>query len=173
MEEVKKNNDQYTYVLRQSTVMLITRLLICEIVVMILHYGIRFAIAQYFDFFSMKPSILVMTTEIILIQLLNLYILLAVILTWIGEQYILNPKEVIIKNGVLNTKLVTYEIANLQSMTISQNILQKIFNFGSIRLFNPVLKEEIYISNVPEPHKYGSIIQQYQPELTPLIKKQK
>jgi hypothetical protein len=58
-------------------------------------------------------------------------------------------------------------------MTISQNILQKIFNFGSIRLFNPVLKEEIYISNVPEPHKYGSIIQQYQPELTPLIKKQK
>ena len=94
-------------------------------------------------------------------------------LTWLNKHYVLNPKEVIVKTGVISTKSTTYEIANLQSMSISQNIIQKIFNFGSIKLFNPVLKEEIFLSDIPDPHKYGEIIQRYQPEMTPLIRKPK
>lgn len=173
MEEQKKNNQLYSYVERQSPVLLVGRIITSEIVIMTLHYFVRFILDQIFLFLNVKAPLFVITIEVILIQILNLYILLVAILTWLNKQYIFNPKEVIIKTGVLSTKSTTYEIANLQSMSISQNFIQKLFNFGSIKLFNPVLKEEIYISDIPNPHKYGEIIQQYQPENTPLIRKPK
>lgn len=159
--------------MRQSPVLLIARIITAELVIMILHYFVRFILAQIFLFLNTKQSLLIVTTEVVIIQILNIYILLVAILTWINKQYIFNPKEVIIKTGVLSTKSTTYEIANLQSMSISQNVIQKLFNFGSIKLFNPVLKEEIYISDISDPHKFGEIIQQYQPEMTPLIRKPK
>lgn len=173
MEEQKKNNQLYSYVERQSPVLLVGRIVTSEIVIMVLHYFVRFILDQIFLYLNLKTPLFVISIEVILIQILNLYILLLAILTWLNKQYIFKPKEVVIKTGILSTKSTTYEIANLQSMSISQNFIQKIFNFGSIKLFNPVLKEEIYISDIPNPHKYGEIIQQYQPENTPLIRKPK
>jgi len=173
MEEKQNSNLSYSYNVRQSPVLLIARIVVSEIVIMVLHYFIRFILDQIFIFLVTKQPLFVITIEVILIQILNIYILLIAILTWLNKQYIFNPKEVIIKTGVLSTKSTTYEIANLQSMSISQNIIQKIFNFGSIKLFNPVLKEEIYIADIPDPHKYGEIIQQHQPEMTPIIRKPK
>jgi len=173
MEEQKYNNRSYSYDVRQSPVLLIARIVMSEIVIMILHYFIRFILDQIFLFLNAKQSILIITIEVIIIQILNIYILLVAILTWLNKHYIFNPKEVIIKTGIINTKSTTYEIANLQSMSILQNVVQKIFNFGSIKLYNPVLREEIYISDISDPHKYGEIIQRHQPETTPLIRKPK
>ena len=173
MEEQKNSNQSYSYTVRQSHVLLITRIITAEIIIMLLHYFLRFILDQIFLSLNTKLPLLVITIEVILIQILNLYILLVAILTWLNKHYIFNPKEVIIKIGIVSTKSTTYEIANLQSMSISQNFIQRIFNFGTIKLFNPVLKEEIYITNIPDPQKYGEIIQQYQPELTPLIRKSK
>lgn len=173
MEEKQNNNQSYSYNVRQSPALLVMRIITAELVIMILHYCIRFILNLVFLSLNTKQPLSIVTTEAILIQILNLYILLIAILTWLNKQYIFNPKEVIIKTGVISTKSTTYEIANLQSMSISQNVIQKLFNFGSIKLFNPVLKEEIYIADIPDPHKYGEIIQQYQPEMTPLIRKSK
>jgi uncharacterized membrane protein YdbT with pleckstrin-like domain len=173
MEELRNNDQLYLYVLRQSPFLLILRIIVAELTIMALHYCIRFLINQGYQFFNSNPSLLIITVEVITIQIFNLYLLIVTILIWLNEYYILNPKEVIIKMGILSTKSTTYEIANLQSMSVSQNFIQKIFNFGTIKLFNPVLKEEIYLLNIPDPNKYGKIIQQYQPELTPLIRKPK
>jgi uncharacterized membrane protein YdbT with pleckstrin-like domain len=173
MEEQKHNDHSYSYTVRQSPFLLVMRIITAEVVIMIFHYFTRFILDQFFLFLNAKQPLLVFTTEVILIQVLNIYILLIAILSWLNKRYIFNPKEIIVKTGIVNTKSTTYEIANLQSMSISQNIIQKLFNFGSIKLFNPVLKEEIYVTDIPDPHKYGEIIQQYQPENTPLIRKPK
>jgi uncharacterized membrane protein YdbT with pleckstrin-like domain len=141
--------------------------------VMTIQYALRLGTGEVFRAIGSPVPAALLTIEVILLQIVNLYFLLTVILSWINEYYILNPKEVIIKTGVFTSQSVTYEFANLQSMTVNQSVWQKIFNFGTIRLFNPVLKEEIYLSNIPDPVKFGNIIQQHQPDITPIIRKTK
>lgn len=173
MTEQIINNESYSYTIRQTPVLLVLRVILSEFIIMVLHFTLRLTIEYLLNYFQATISIPILTIEVILVQLLNLYLLLTVVLNWVNELYILNPKEIVIKKGAINTRSITYELANLQSMSITQNLLQKIFNFGTIKLFNPVLKGEIYITNIPNPNKYGEIIQKFQPEMTPLIRKNK
>ncbi len=171
--EAESSINQYSYLIRRAPVLLILRIIVIEVMVMTIHFALRLGISELFKLLAVSIPPALMTIEVILVQITNLYFLLFVILSWINEYYILNPKEVIIKTGVFTSQSVTYEFANLQSMTVNQSVWQKIFNYGTIKLFNPVLKEEIYISNIPDPVKYGNIIQQHQPEITPIIRKTK
>jgi len=170
MEE-QKNNQSYSYVLHQAPFVLVSRIIVIELLIAMIHYSVRILLSQVSTYLNVTISVGFLTIEIVLLQLTNLYLVIVALLRWINTQYILNPKEVIIKTGVFTTKSVTYEFANLQSMTVTQSLIQKLFKFGTIKLFNPVLKEEIYLIDMPDPNKYASIIQQHQPEITPLIKK--
>ncbi len=173
MEQKKEHKEIYSYIIRQTTFFLVLRIVISEILIMALHFGFRILLDQIASLFSFQITYQILTAEVFLIQVLNLLLLLTVILSWTNETYTLNPKEVIIKKGIFSSRSVTYELANLQSMTINQTFIGKLFNYGSIKLFNPVLREEVYLLNIPNPYVYGDIIQQHQPEITPLIRKQK
>lgn len=172
MEEIK-SNQTYSYTIHQSPFLLILRISIVETLVMMVHYSSRVILIQLADYLNWRIPISVLTLEIAVLQLINLYLILSIVLKWINVTYTFNPKEVIVKQGVFSTKTITYEFANLQSMTVTQNMIQKIFNYGTVKLFNPVLKEEVHLIDIPTPNKFANLIQQYQPEITPLIKKQK
>lgn len=167
------SNSGYSYTTHQTPFLLILRIIITEILIMMVHYSIRILLIQLAQYLNWQTPIFLLTLEIIILQIINLYLIITIVLSWINLTYTLNPKEIMCKQGIVSTKSITYEFANLQSMTVTQNFIQKIFNYGTIKLFNPVLKEDVYLIDIPDPFKYAKIIQQYQPEVTPLIKKQK
>lgn len=171
--ENRKNDGAYSYTIHQTSFLLILRLILTEIIIMMATYSIRVLLNQITEYLNWQLPLFIITSEVIILQIINLYLIINIVLQWINLTYTFNPKEVIIRQGVFSTNSVTYEFANLQSMTIVQNIIQKIFNYGTIKLFNPVLKEDVYLIDIPDPNKYANIIQQYQPDMTPIIKKQK
>jgi uncharacterized membrane protein YdbT with pleckstrin-like domain len=171
MEEQKNEQGYYSYLIRQSVVFLVFRILTVEVLILISHFLIRYILQQLFTLINAPFSVELLFIEAVFVQFINLYFLVVVVLSWINEYYVLNPKEVVIKKGILSSRSTTYEFANLQSMTIRQSFWGRIFNYGTIKLYNPVLRTDVYLTNIPNPQKSGAIIQQHQPDITPIIRK--
>lgn len=164
MDDVSISPDKYSFTIRHTPVLLVLKILAAELLIALVSFGVRLVLIYldlniaFFSFLSLYSII------IFLLQLLNIYLILFNVFWWVGEYYILNPKEVIMKRGIANTISVTYELANLQSMTIEQSFVERILGYGHIHLFNPVLKEEVILSSIQNPQKYADIIQQTTPD---------
>lgn len=170
-----QNNEhiQQSIHLRQSPVILVMRLITVELIIFILHSLFKVVIVQIEQYVGSDIYGMIGIVEIIVLQILNIGLILQIIFSWLNTTYIINPREVIFSTGFVSRVSTTYEFANLQSMNVSQSVWGRLFNFGSIRLFNPVLKEEVTLDLIPNPDQVGRFIQQFQPEITPLIKRQK
>jgi len=171
MEEKISEQANYTYIMRQSPVFLVTRIVGVEVLMLITHFVLRYSLEQIFTLLSFPFSVQALFVEAVIIQIVNLYFLVVVVLSWVNEYYILNPKEVVIKKGIVSSRSTTYEFANLQSMTIRQSFWGRILNYGTIKLYNPVLRADVYLTNISNPEKAGTIIQQTQPDVAPIIRK--
>lgn len=172
MEESSiSTNNSYSYTIRKTTAMLIMRIVIVEVLIMTVHYLVRVLMYAIAKQLNVELSLIALTVEMVIIQVINVSLLMIGVLNWISEIYVLNPKELVVKRGIFSSQATTYEFSNLQSMTVNQSIWGRILNYGNIRLYNPVLREEVIMTNIPSPHMYGSIIQQHNPDITPLIRK--
>lgn len=87
-----------------------------------------------------------------------------VIVTWLEEYYELTPTEVIHKKGFLFRQEERYTLDHIGSITIEQGLFGRIFNFGSLKLFDWALEENIYIYLIHSPRKYHNILETLIPE---------
>jgi uncharacterized membrane protein YdbT with pleckstrin-like domain len=87
----------------------------------------------------------------ILLSLIELFLILLVTLRWTSEEYEIRNDTIVHRIGILKTMEETYSLRNLGNAAISQGVLGKIFNFGTIRIFSPLLKQEYFINNVHNP----------------------
>lgn len=157
-----------TYTLRESYFIMGTRILGIEIIFLSLSLLVKFVAEAamtsfglsgtnwYYLFFS-------------LLQIINTLFIISVVLRWAGLMYIIKPNELIIRIGIFNSKAVSYDLSALQAITLIQTWIGKIFNFGTIKLYNPVLKEDIYINNIHNPSRYAEIIKEYEKRTVGII----
>lgn len=54
---------------------------------------------------------------------------------------------------------------NVEKITINQSFIGRIFNFGSIDIFNPLLRTSVNFINIPNPKKYANHIQNIVPKV--------
>jgi uncharacterized membrane protein YdbT with pleckstrin-like domain len=106
------------------------------------------------------PSISVSLVVLFLYALLILFITL----DWITSYYILDGKSVITHSGIILSKEGSYDMAGIESVEISQGLFGKIFNFGTLTLFNPILKRDLKLKYVPDPYVKGRLIQHMHPK---------
>lgn len=92
-----------------------------------------------------------------LLVILNIFAISRLVFEWASTYYILRPGEVVLNKGGFNSRRVKYKVARVESLTIQQTLLGKIFNFGSIRIYSPVQKNIVRIKNIPDPEKYAQI----------------
>ncbi len=159
---MENNNNyarDYSYIIRRSPIVLIMRLLAAEMLILFLSLLLRIPAL----FIELQQTVINVISLyfifIIVLQLLNFYLIFRIVLGWVNEYYILKPKEIIVRSGILSINEVAYRLANLQSITIEQNLIERFFNYGTIKLYNPVLKQEVYLYQIPNPKKYLAIIQ--------------
>lgn len=84
---------------------------------------------------------------------------------WINEYYEITPKEVIYRRGLIFKKEERNTIVHLGSITIEQGILGRIFNYGTLSLFNWLLDKEITLYLIHNPRKYHHILQTLIPKV--------
>ncbi|HNT30218.1 MAG TPA: PH domain-containing protein [bacterium] len=152
------------YEIRQTPVLLFTRLVVLELLVSLLHLSIR----PLFDWLQLADLTLAGITAywlvIIILQVLNLIFFISIVLNWLSFVYIIEDDEIRVITGVLRRKQTRYGAKNLEKIQSDQNIWGKIFGYGNVTAYNPVLGRDITLHGISSPERYARILEQL-PEL--------
>lgn len=92
------------------------------------------------------------------IILINVIYIIWQLIGWYSKEYVLTDTKIIIKSGVISTKRNYMPYATIQDVNTSQNILEKLFNVGSISVFSAYDNNQMEIINISNPSEVEEII---------------
>ena len=93
----------------------------------------------------------------VIILIIILYIIWQ-LLSWYAMEYTLTDSRIIIKSGLLSTKKTYMPYATIQDVNTSQNILERLFNVGSVSVFSAYDNNEMELKNISNPSEAEEII---------------
>lgn len=152
-------------VLRESIFSFSIRLFLAEFFLGFIGISLRIPLIYLLNQFTNPLTTYISYAAIyLLFQLINIFMLVVLILDWYNRTYIIRGKDIMIKQGVfsLQEKLIQYD--NMEQINVYQSLLGRLLDFGSIRLYNPLLKTDTYLTNVPNPSKHAHTIQESVPK---------
>ena len=150
--------------IRGSTALLLGRIFLAMVGTDAVYLTIRIT------FFELNPQWISSTTlDIVffsflvfsfIVQILLIY---TVLLHWLNRRYYLEGNRLIIRKGIFTTTERTYDLKNLRSVIVTQDLLGKMLNVGTISLVitSPSISEEVFLSEVPFPHRIEQLIRAY------------
>lgn len=151
--------------IRQSIFFLVLKLLAIEtlasVAIIVFHTLIlRTDIKQIVD-----KNILVFNIPLfVVLVIVKTFVMIFVILQWLNEYYEITTKDVVRRKGLLFQKEERYLIQHIGSVTLEQGVFGRIFNFGTLKLFNWTKEKNIYLYLIHNPTKYMNILETLLPE---------
>lgn len=95
---------------------------------------------------------------LVLLILVDVAVSLSIILKWHFEYIEITSSAIIKHVGIFYKKEETFACNFIETITLNQSLPGIIFNYGTLELFDPALKEPIYIFNITGPKKYSDVI---------------
>ncbi len=92
------------------------------------------------------------------INTLKLFFIIFVSVKWITTIYEIREGEIKFRQGLIAYSQKVYLCKHIQEVICKQGFIGKIFNFGSIELYDPTLTNNLNIDCVQNPSKYADII---------------
>lgn len=159
----QNKTSQTVYFIRQSPFLLIAKLIVLEILFVSLYLAFR--LPKFFlpEVISQDIFVTWSMASILFFVIISLAQILATVLitiSWTNEYYIIRPGDILHRQGLFSLKEETFSLVNVEAFTVDQSFIGKIFNFGSIKLYSPVLKQDYYLNNVSNPIKLKKTIEQ-------------
>ncbi|MBP6979886.1 PH domain-containing protein [Candidatus Curtissbacteria bacterium] len=99
----------------------------------------------------------------LLLVFAKIYITIYIILDWLNMYYEINGEYIYTRKGVIWTTEQKFAIANFGDVTLEQNLMGRIFNFGNIKIFDTQLKKDFLMYLVHNPNKYYEILSSISP----------
>lgn len=150
---------------RQSIFFLLLKLLFLETVAstLIIGFHLFLSTSNLQNISQNTMDIFNIPLFIILVVLKTIFVIY-VIVAWLEEYYEITPIEVVHRKGFIFKREERYTLEHIGSITLEQGILGRIFNFGSLKLFDWALEKNINIYLIHSPLKYHSILEKLVPE---------
>lgn len=146
-------------ILRESVVLVIIRLIFTEA----LFGSSLLALSIVSSYINSYISISYLSVFYFIVFLgaffINIWVVLLVAIKWSTEYSEVSKDGVIKHSGILHKKNQKYVCSFVEGVKVEQSFLGMLFNYGTIELYDPSLKEQVCISNVAKPKKYSEIIQ--------------
>jgi uncharacterized membrane protein YdbT with pleckstrin-like domain len=146
-----------THLLHESIVLVIERIIVVQIIVALLSVLVYAAILGITD----SPSLLTIGLAGFALQTTDAVLIAAVILNWERTSFFITPSEVVIRRGVIELKEKVYPYSDIESIELSQDVLGKVLNYGSVYFYSQKAKEEIGITNIGRPHDYLEVLEKF------------
>lgn len=146
-------------VLRRSVFLLLINLISVEIFFDLIYIALKLP-PIYFNLSVVLQNQLMPIYFIcfVLLNVLKIIVMLIAALGWVTNRYHIGQGEIRYKSGILGHSEKIFLCNHTQEVTYDQGFWGRLFNFGSIEIYNPALKEKIYIDSVPNPSKCVEII---------------
>jgi len=81
-----------------------------------------------------------------------------IILRWANEQYIVEEDTIIHTRGIFTQSDELYSLKTIEAASVEQSLLGRLLNYGTVRVYSPVLKKEYFLQEIPNPHGMKDII---------------
>ncbi len=91
--------------------------------------------------------------------LINLMMVSSIALKWASEYTEISKEGVVRHTGILHKKEQKYACNFVEGAKLNQSFLGLLFNYGTIELYDPALKEQVYLLNIANPKKNSEKIQ--------------
>lgn len=94
----------------------------------------------------------------------KLFLVIFVIVQWLNEYYEITPSEVRFRKGLIFKREEKSKMEHIGSVKLEQGIFGRIFNFGTIKLFNWTTEKDVLLYLIHNPLKYQKILEDLLPE---------
>lgn len=111
---------------------------------------------SFYQLFSMPLYVLLVVIKLMLMGY--------IIIQWLEEYYEISTKEVIHRKGLIFKKEERFPLRNLGNVKVEQNMLGRIFHYGSLTLFDWVTGKTVDLYLIHNPLKYHRILQDIAPD---------
>lgn len=147
-------------IVRKSAIFLVVNLILLEIGFVIIYL----ILAIPFNLFAASPATGLLTTNIMIFIILLLLLTKIVVgvlicLAWVRTYYEIHTERVIHYKGILVMNETIFSTKNVQEIWLTQDVLGKIFNYGTVTLYNPVLREKFHLRGISQASKYCDLIE--------------
>lgn len=146
-------------ILKESSVLIIIRLIFTEAI-----FGLSFFLVSILLYFlgsytntSFFSSLYL--TILALGLFINIWIAILIVLKWNSEYTEVSSDGVIKHSGILHRKEQKYACNFVEGAKLEQSFLGLLLNYGTIELYDPALKEQVYLLNIANPKRNSKIIQ--------------
>lgn len=150
--------------IRESTVMLIGRIVFLMILCDVVYLIIRITVLDLNKNWVPTRDI----TFVFLIFLSSLYIIQSIIVAvlieiWSHKYCLIDNGLIIEARGFITRKERAYELKNVKSVTFQHGLLGRIFHYGSVHITitSPNIKEELELANVSQAKEIAEYIKKF------------
>lgn len=161
-----KNSFEVTHVnVRTSVVFLILKLVVLDILATataLVFFGIISSgtLSDQTNLFLISNSAFYFLTLAGFKIILTLY----VVFQWLNEYYEITPTQVVYKRGIIWRKVDVYDYAHIRSLGINQGLLGRIFNFGSLSVYDRGVYKYYYLNYIHNPDRYFKLLKTLCPD---------
>lgn len=147
-------------IVRQTPLFLGLKLVVLELVFSGIYLLLRLPLHFFeFDIPFVDETFLFYAIVFTIFTLIEVAIILWPLLQWANEYYEITHGEITHHKGVFSRSQQIYSLDNIEAITIEQGFLGRLLHYGTIKLVNPVLNQEIYLYLISQPEKYLEVIQ--------------
>ncbi len=100
----------------------------------------------------------------LLIVLAKILVTIYVIVSWLNRYYEINPTEITDKKGLIFVNEKRFLLEHIGAIDVEQGIFGRIFNFGTLKLFNWATEKEEFLYQIHNPLKYYAVLKNLLPE---------
>lgn len=150
---------------RQSIALLLLRLVVIEILSSFIVVIFNGFLISSVTINTIQPLIVQFNVPIyIFLVILKIILVIYVVLQWVNEYYKITPKEIIHKKGFIFKKEEKYKIYHVAEISLEQGFFGKIFNCGTIKLFDWATDKTAYLYLIHNPVRYKNVLHKLIPE---------
>jgi len=146
-------------ILRESIVLIIIRLISTEVLFGLLLFILSILSTYIHSYINTSYLSLLYFIVLVGMFFINVWIVLLIAIKWTTEYAEITKEGVSKHSGILHKEEQKYACNFIEGVKLDQSFLGMLFNYGTVELYDPALKEQVYLSNIASPKKYSEIIQ--------------
>lgn len=165
MEE--KNNEPV--IIRPNLIFLIYKLFIIELLFIGSYLLFDLPVLLLMDGDTTTTKIELQTdwyglTLLFILSMIQMVVIIIAVLRWFNNYYEIHEHEIIERRDLFSIHENTHSFRNFSAISITQGIIGRIFNFGTIKLYHPLLGHSITMKKISSPLKFERMLKEKLPK---------
>lgn len=151
---------------RVSLVFLAVKLVLLDVfagIFVLLFFGVL-----SFDFIPQDVRLLIFSNNVgffILLVVGKILLTIFVVVQWINEYYEITPTKIIHRRGIIWRKEDIYELALVRSIGIKQSLMGRIFNYGTLFIYDRGVYKYYNFNDLHNPLRYLDVLHRLLPDV--------